>query len=47
MRRIWRIEYAPDMKLIAKPLPAKKLSEALQLEDYEGRKGMPMEEAER
>jgi len=35
------------MKLNAKPLPAKKLSEALQLEDYAGRKGMSLEMAEK
>ncbi len=35
------------MKLIAKPLPAKKLCEALQLEEYAGRKGISLEVAEK
>lgn len=35
------------MKLKAKRLPAKKLNEALQLEEYAGRKGMSLEQAEK
>jgi hypothetical protein len=35
------------MKLKAKWLPAKKLSEALQLEEYAERKGMSLEMAEK
>jgi hypothetical protein len=35
------------MKLLAKPLTAKGLSAALQLEEYAGRKGMPLELAEK
>jgi len=35
------------MKLIAKPLRAKQLSEALQLEEYAARKGMSLEAAEK
>ncbi len=47
LRRISKIDYAPHMKRIAKPLRAKKLSEALQLEEYAGRKGMSVELAEK